>query len=115
MKRLRFHAFPLVLLSSSVLVAPALAQSQQPTPAPAAAASAAPDQRQQRWDDLDANHDGSISKAEAAGNAGLSQVFDQVDAAAVRSATTRRFLLGLLSHSPRRAQPTCSQVSRFEQ
>ncbi|MDQ1117722.1 MULTISPECIES: EF-hand domain-containing protein [Pseudoxanthomonas] len=80
MKRLRFHAFPLVLLSSSVLVAPALAQSQQPTLAPAAAASAAPDQRQQRWDDLDANHDGSISKAEAAGNAGLSQVFDQVDA-----------------------------------
>lgn len=79
MKRLRFRAFPLVLLSSSVLVAPALAQSQQPTPAPAAA-SAAPDQRQQRWDDLDANHDGSISKAEAAGNAGLSQVFDQVDA-----------------------------------
>lgn len=85
MKRLRFHTPLLAMLSCGVLAAPAWAQSQPPSPqqtAPPPAADAATPAnapRQQRWDDLDTNHDGSLSKAEASVNPGLSQVFDQVD------------------------------------
>ncbi|WP_224096440.1 MULTISPECIES: EF-hand domain-containing protein [Pseudoxanthomonas] len=85
MKRLRFHTPWLAMLACGVLAAPAWAQSQPSSPQqsalPPAADVAAPASapRQQRWDDLDGNHDGSISKAEASANPGLSQVFDQVD------------------------------------
>ncbi|WAC62928.1 EF-hand domain-containing protein [Pseudoxanthomonas sp. SL93] len=37
-------------------------------------------QSKQGWADVDTDGDGSISKQEAAANAGLSQVFDQADA-----------------------------------
>jgi hypothetical protein len=43
------------------------------------------------WNELDADKDGAISKQEAAGNAGLSQIFDQADADTNGALTTEEY------------------------
>jgi hypothetical protein len=43
------------------------------------------------WNELDADKDGAISKQEAAGNAGLSQIFDQADADTNGALTTDEY------------------------
>lgn len=45
----------------------------------AESSTAAGEQRQQGWNDVDTDQDGTISKQESSVNAGLSQIFDQAD------------------------------------
>ena len=56
-------------------------QTEQSTSADASAMSATPatDARKVTWDDLDADHDGSLTKTEASALDSLAQVFDTAD------------------------------------